>query len=41
MTGLTRRQFLKLTGAAAAGVTLFGAGCTAQPTKTTGRREPP
>lgn len=40
MTGLTRRQFLKLTGAAAAGVTLFGAGCTPQPTATTGRREP-
>ncbi len=41
MTKLTRRQFLKLTGAAAAGAALFGAGCTAQPTKTTGRREPP
>jgi len=46
---LTRRQFLKLTGAAAAGVALFGAGCTAQPTATTGgapspskgRRQPP
>jgi len=41
MTRLTRRQFLKLTGAAAAGVALFGAGCTAQPTGTTGRRQPP
>ena len=49
MMRLTRRQFLKLTGAAAAGVALFGAGCTAQPTATTGgapspskgRRQPP
>jgi uncharacterized protein (DUF362 family) len=32
MTRLTRRQFLKLTGAVAASATLFGAGCTAQPT---------
>jgi uncharacterized protein (DUF362 family) len=41
MTGLTRRQFLKLTGAAAAGVTLFGAGCTAQPSEPTRHRHPP
>jgi uncharacterized protein (DUF362 family) len=41
VTRLTRRQFLKLTGAAAAGVALFGAGCTAQPGETTGRRPPP
>jgi uncharacterized protein (DUF362 family) len=49
MTRLTRRQFLKLTGAAAAGVALLGAGCTTQPTETTrgalspskGRRHPP
>ncbi len=34
-TKLTRRQFLKLTGAAAAGVTLLGTGCTAQPIETT------
>jgi uncharacterized protein (DUF362 family) len=30
-----------LTGAAAAGAALFGAGCTAQPTETTSRRQPP
>jgi len=41
MTELTRRQFLKLTGAAAAGVALLGAGCTAQSTETTGRPQPP
>ncbi|MBE9507743.1 MAG: DUF362 domain-containing protein, partial [Chloroflexi bacterium] len=41
MTRLTRRQFLKLTGAAAAAVTLFGPGCTAQPPETSGRRQPP
>ena len=41
MTRLTRRQFLKLTGATAAGVALFGAGCTAQPTETSDRRQPP
>jgi uncharacterized protein (DUF362 family) len=41
MTRLTRRQFLKLTGAAAASVALFGAGCTPQPTETAGRRQPP
>jgi len=40
MTRLTRRQFLKLTGAAATGVALLGAGCTAQPAETTGRRQP-
>lgn len=40
---LTRRQFLKLTGAAAASATIFGAGCTAQPSpgETTGRRQAP
>ncbi len=32
MTRLTRRQFLKVTGAATVGVTLLGPGCTAQPT---------
>jgi uncharacterized protein (DUF362 family) len=31
MVKLTRRQFLKLTGAAAAGVTLLGTGCGAEP----------
>ena len=42
MTRLNRRQFLKLTGAAAAGVALLGAGCTAQPSaETTGRRQAP
>ena len=41
MTKLTRRQFLKLTGAAAAGVTLFGAGCTPRITETAARRHPP
>jgi uncharacterized protein (DUF362 family) len=35
-TRLTRRRFLRLTGAAAAGITLLGTGCTAQPT---GRRQ--
>ena len=37
MTELTRRQFLKLTGAAAAGAALFGPGCTGQPA---GGRQP-
>ena len=37
MTGLTRRRFLKLTGAAAAGAALFGPGCTGQPA---GGRQP-
>jgi len=41
MTRLTRRQFLELTGAAAASVALFGSGCTAQPPETPGRRQPP
>jgi uncharacterized protein (DUF362 family) len=43
MTKLTRRQFLKLTSAAAAGATLFGSGCTSQPIETAGgvRRQPP
>ncbi|MDY7080190.1 MAG: DUF362 domain-containing protein [Chloroflexota bacterium] len=40
MTKLSRRHFLKLTGAVAASATLFGAGCTAQPTETA-RRQPP
>jgi uncharacterized protein (DUF362 family) len=41
MTKLTRRQFL-LTGAAAAGTALFGAGCTNQPAQTgRGRQEVP
>ena len=40
MKRLTRRQFIKLTGVAAAGLTLFGAGCAA-PTGETGRRLPP
>jgi uncharacterized protein (DUF362 family) len=37
VTRLTRRQFLKLTGAAAAGAALFGPGCTGQPA---GGRQP-
>jgi uncharacterized Fe-S center protein len=38
---LTRRQFIKLTGMAAAGVTLFAADCTAQPaTPTVALRHP-
>ena len=41
MTRLTRRQFLKLTGAAAASATLLGPGCTTQPDETTARRQPP
>jgi len=41
MTRLTRRQFLKLTGAAAAGAALFGAGCTSRITETAARRQPP
>jgi len=44
MRELSRRQFLKLSGAAAAGLTLFGAGCAAQPsqgTQGTGRPQPP
>ena len=41
MTKLTRRQFLKLTGAAAASAALLGPGCAAQPPETTGRRQPP
>jgi uncharacterized protein (DUF362 family) len=40
MEKLTRRQFLKLTGAAAAGLALFGAGCT-PPAGQAGRRTPP
>jgi len=38
MKKLNRRQFLKLTGAAAAGLTLFGPGCTAQPSETAAPR---
>lgn len=38
MIKLSRRQFLKLTGAAAASVTFLGPGCTSQ---STGRRQPP
>ncbi|MCP4543547.1 MAG: DUF362 domain-containing protein [Chloroflexi bacterium] len=38
---LTRRQFLKLTGAAAAGVTLLGPGCTAQPEGSVSQRQAP
>ena len=41
MRRLTRRQFLKLSGATAAGVALLGAGCAAQPTQNAGRRQPP
>jgi len=37
---LTRRRFLKLTGATAAGLALLGPGCTAKPTET-GRRQSP
>ena len=40
MRKLTRRQFLKLTGLAAASAAFFGAGCTA-PAGETGRRTPP
>jgi uncharacterized protein (DUF362 family) len=40
MKKLTRRDFLKLSGAAAAGLALFGAGC-APPASETGRRTPP
>jgi uncharacterized protein (DUF362 family) len=38
---LTRRKFLKLTGAATAGVALLGSGCTAQSGSATERRQPP
>jgi uncharacterized protein (DUF362 family) len=41
MTRLTRRQFLKLTGIAAAGAALLSAGCTAQPGEAAGRPQPP
>jgi uncharacterized protein (DUF362 family) len=40
MRQFTRRQFIKLGGAAAAGLALFGAGCT-PPTSQAGRRTPP
>ncbi len=38
---LTRRQFLKLTGVATAGVALLGPGCAAQPAEIASRRQPP
>jgi uncharacterized protein (DUF362 family) len=41
MTRLTRRQFLRLSGATAAGVALLGTGCTAQPAQNAGRRQLP
>ena len=49
MKKLTRRQFLRLAGATAAGMTILGAGCTTRPTETTGdtpslsdsRQQPP
>ncbi len=46
MTDLTRRQFLKLASAAAAGLALAGPGCTARPggdaqPASSGRRQPP
>jgi uncharacterized protein (DUF362 family) len=43
MMRVTRRQFLKLTGSVAAGLTILGSGCTAQKQAagTTGRRLPP
>ena len=41
MTRLTRRQFLKLTGAAAVSAALLGPGCAAQPTETPDRQQPP
>jgi uncharacterized protein (DUF362 family) len=44
MRELSRRQFLKLSGTAAAGLALFGSGCAAQPgpgTQGTGRPQPP
>jgi len=41
MTRLTRRQFIKLTGAMAAGAALIGPGCSSQPPQTTARRQPP
>jgi uncharacterized protein (DUF362 family) len=40
MTRLTRRQFLRLTGTAVAGISLFGPGCTSQPTEIASRRTP-
>ena len=41
MHKLTRRQFLKLTGTAAAGLALFGAGCAPPAEESAGRRTPP
>jgi uncharacterized protein (DUF362 family) len=40
MRSFTRREFIKLGGAAAAGLALFGAGCT-PPASQAGRRTPP
>jgi uncharacterized protein (DUF362 family) len=40
MRKLTRRRFIELTGATAAGLAFFGAGCTA-PSSEAGRRTPP
>lgn len=41
MTNLTRRQFIKWTGMATVGATLFGSGCTSQSTEIAERRPPP
>ena len=41
MTGLTRRQFVRLTGALAGGIALFGPGCAAQQAEVAGPREAP
>ncbi len=41
MKKLTRRRFLQLTAAAAAGVSMFGPGCTTQPGQTAERRQSP
>jgi len=41
MTGLTRRQFIRLAGATVVGAALFQAGCAAPSGGTAGRRTPP
>jgi len=41
MTRLTRRQFIKLTGALAASAAITGPGCASQPAETAARRQPP
>ena len=41
MRRITRRRFLRSTGAAAAGVTLFGASCTTEPAESIDGRAPP